>query len=1040
MKPIKLEMSAFGPYAGRMEIDFSELGEGGLFLITGETGAGKTSIFDGIMYALYGQVSNERRNAKNMFSDFAGPDAQMFVRLEFLHANERYAVERSIKYNMSSLKEGRKPEFRPPEVSLVLPGGKAISGSTEVTKAIEKLLHMDYNQFKQVSMLAQGEFQRLLDADSKQRAAIFQKLFDTRRVAAFAVQLKAKRDDLLARKNVAEMELVRAFGAVQISEDSEGAEGVRQAGVNDADDVLKFIRAQNEQDGQSLEGLNKALEESDALQSRLAKDLDRGKKSNELLDDLEEKRKKFEWKAGGKKEAEEAKERISWNDKAVRVEASLKAFEQGKAEEERLMGMVAQSETSLKLAEEEVQKANEAAEEIPTLTKQADDLNGQLTKIKEMQPLFIKLRERQDKATAAENEIKAIERRLADIAELLASMKQKEEEDRKKLQELLEIPQKEAQCEAKGIELAHRLKGYNQLLEIRMTTEKIQVQLGEWVRQYNERSESAARELSRYSQMNSQYLSGQAGVLAAGLVPGLPCPVCGSKEHPNPAEMDEEPLTLDQVKAQQVLNERAQQTLKEAEMACESLRIQLKNLKDQAKRVYADYVIGEEANLQVDIAEIKGRLEQIEIDKNEYAKLVGWIAPIQAEMEEAQKKKEAVEAEQSRLIEKKQELAQQRALNQAHVDQLKERLALGEGSAADAVSRLENRIVALDIKRADIDGRKERLSKVQAEAVQRLVALQAEARERTAALGLIREQNRIKKQRMDDSLAQNGFTGVEDWQRKRMPDDEAETLKIRIENFDKAYREAQIAYEQSRERAKGVERCDVERLEAALKRVQEAAREQRDNALKISQRKAFNAAQQERIELLNREYAQAEHIYNIAENLRRTTDGTLSGSGSISFEQYVQSGFFDQVLESANMRLVRMTQGQFELRRRTDGAKRDGALTINIMDYRTGRERPVGTLSGGESFKAALALALGLSDIIAQDSGGVQIDTLFVDEGFGTLDSESLEQAINVLMEIGEGQRLVGIVSHVEELKQRIDRQIVVRGSSRGSTAEVVLM
>ena len=281
MKPIKLEMSAFGPYAEKIAIDFSKLDEGGLFLITGETGAGKTSIFDGIMYALYGQVSNERRNAKNMFSDFASQDSTMLVRLEFAHKNERYTVERSTRYNMASLKEGRTPEFRPAEVSLISAGGKVVSGSTDVTKEIEKLLHMDYSQFKQVSMLAQGEFQKLLDANSKERAEIFQKLFDTRRVAAFASRLKAGRDDLLAQKNAAEMELVRAFGAVQISEQSQSADAVRQAGVEHSEAVLKFIGEQNALDGRELQSLNEGLKGLDEQQVGLSKTLEQGKKGNE---------------------------------------------------------------------------------------------------------------------------------------------------------------------------------------------------------------------------------------------------------------------------------------------------------------------------------------------------------------------------------------------------------------------------------------------------------------------------------------------------------------------------------------------------------------------------------------------------------------------------------------------------------------------------------------------------------------------------------------------------------------------------------------
>ena len=568
------------------------------------------------------------------------------------------------------------------------------------------------------------------------------------------------------------------------------------------------------------------------------------------------------------------------------------------------------------------------------------------------------------------------------------------------------------------------------------TEDRLKKRIGE----YDARSEDATQQMSRYTQINIRYLSGQAGVLAAALIPGEPCPVCGAEEHPNPAGLDEEPPTLEQVKAQQALSERARQVAKEAEMACETLRVQLQNLKNQGRRLQEDYDIAQDVALQAEISEMRSQLAQIGSEKDRYAKLLDQIEPIRREIERLREAKKQAEIEQSGLMERRQELAQQRAQNQAHADQLKERLALHEGSAADALNRMERKIAELNHKRMEAEQRREWLNAAQAQAAQKLAAVQAEARERSAALGLAEEQNQIYKQRMDESLAKNGFASVEDWKAKRMPEDAAEALRLKIENFDRAYNEARIAYEQSRGRAKGIERCDTGRLQSELEQVQKMARIQRDHTVKIGERRAFNIGLIETIEKLSRGYSEAERIYSIAENLRKTTDGTLSGSGSISFEQYVQSGFFDQVLGNANMRLLPMTQGQFELRRRTDGAKRDGALTINVMDYRTGRERPVSTLSGGESFKAALALALGLSDIIAQDSGGIQIDTLFVDEGFGTLDSDSLEQAINVLMELGEGRRLVGIVSHVEELKQRIDRQIVVRGSSKGSTAELIVM
>ena len=821
MKPQKLILTAFGPYAGRTELDFSAFGGSGLFLIGGDTGAGKTALFDAITFALYGETSGENRKTTMLRSDFAAPDAETSVELAFTHRGRSYTVRRWPDQQRAA-KRGTGMVKVPAKAELIREPDEPVSGASAVTDAVVKLLGIDAKQFAQVSMLAQNDFTRLLNAPSADRAAILRRIFDTadhQRLGQAAVEHARKADEECKRlDDVLLMHVGTLIG--------DGA---------DEETAADLAEMQAERDpfaaGAAAELGRLLLEADDANEKR----------QTSVMNELDE--------------------------KIARGDAGLKIAEERAARRRQLAGLVAEEQ-------------------------RAADVEHQTDLI-----------------------MTDLEKRTANVKENIA----KNEADRAAL----------SQAEADLLKTDHRIglaEGLSadcrQLLQNLADADKADEDAAARQAEYVAAQAALDSAEEEYSTMQRQLNANRAGLLAKDLQKGKPCPVCGSTKHPKIAALPKDHITEKQLEerekaltAQRRSTAAASRTAGDAAAHAHELRAALQRDADGFFARRGDRYTGKPA---------------AELTPDEL--------------------KIALTAQQTSLTE---------GLRGLQADHLKLK------QKTDRARSLAKQADLLNGQMADLE--KQRFA-----ATRR--AANAKARVQQMRETMPKRDNPDALTQLQDALA-------------RLRRDRAAAMAAR---------------------------------DAAVHRLH-------------TNRAAIDALQK-----TMRESAAAREKRAMWDNLSKTINGNLTGKIKLPFEQYVQAFYFDGVVEAANLRFTRMTDGQYRLlRRKSEAVGGKTALDLDVFDAYTGKTRPVGSLSGGESFMAALSLALGISDTIQQNAGGVVIETLFIDEGFGSLDSDSLEKAVDTLAGLAGGDKLIGVISHVEALQDRLTRQIHVTKTRAGSKAEI---
>lgn len=810
MRPLRLTMTGFGPYKDRTVIDLEDLGKGGLYLITGDTGAGKTYIFDAITYALYGEMSGSGRDSKTVRSQYSDDDVVTSVELDFEYYGRRYKVSRTPEYIRRS-KRGDGFTKQTAGASLVKPGDIVVDGSTKVTDEIKDILGIDRGQFCSIVMIAQGEFRKVLNANTDERMKLFRKLFNTLSYDRLASMLKEMNKEIDDEYENSLRDIKFLVNSISCSFDEAlmlKADELKTEESTDTDRVSEL--------------LVKIADSAEYRKTVIDKEL---KLAEEKLGDATAVLALIENHKNNVRNLEKAKERIPQLDENVR-----------------------KADDSLKTAKDELKSAdglrNEAALLGGSLDSydKLDEINTELEKA---------IKERKGKAAELED------------AKFKHSKACKNKESKEEAAETI--------CERHTDEL-------NKLLEA---------------------SESAAM---KYSSMSSAFLREQAGILAGDLEDGKPCPVCGSETHPKPAAPSEDAPTAEQLENQKTAAEDAD-----------------KAAKDKA-------------------AEIKTANEKTESE----------LKALQAEIDDAEKQVNRLEKE---LAEKDAEIKG----IEARLSDC--RTSLAYESRSDAEKRIK-----------EIDAQIEKMTKA--------------VEDRTDELN----KARADKQSNDASIAEltKVVAGAE-------PGDEEKALS---------------------------DRADAETSKKDL--TNEKVRVSAD----------LNAARNSLNTLagIEKDLKSIRGKHEIIDPLSRTANGNLPGKDKITLEAYVQAFYFENIIRHANLRLRMMSGGQYEFVRSTEAGNKKSkfGLDLNVLDHYSGTERPVNTLSGGESFMASLSLALGLSDEVQASAGGIRLDTMFIDEGFGSLDSETLEKAIRTLTELADEDKLVGIISHVEALRTRIDKQIVV--------------
>ena len=1058
MKPLKITMSAFGSYAGEVTVDFEKAGHG-IFLITGDTGAGKTTIFDAIAFALFGESSGRKRDGSMMRSQYAPDERETFVTLVFSQKGERYQVRRRPSYLRLSRRKNKNGEYTTVQVtaqaSLILPDGTEYPGGIrEVNQKLQELIGVDYGQFSQIAMIAQGDYLRLLHASSRERKEIFSKIFDTGVYRQVQTRLKEENDRMAAALEDGRKLIAHELGDVQMSPEREeewqalltrpetGAEQIEEAlsrFLSEQEKALKDMALQKKEKEQAERSLEEKLRQAEEINRQLAL--------------LEKEREALSLLLSRKEEQEELEKRLSLAQKAEKTEPAQRNFQERKKELDAGQKRQKERKEALALLQKNAQAAiREAEEERKRYDARFPGLQEELVKLQNDLPLFEQCKKaRAEQEEAARREAQAGKRRN-EAQEQLESLKQ-QLETLKKEQERLEG----AAGEADALKL--RLEGLKRQKERLL---RLAQQLSEWKKTVQKReekmreAEAALQELARrdraYAERNQAFLAAQAGLMAEKLTEGSPCPVCGSLHHPTPAALLESAVTQEAV-------ERAKQERDEAERKSRRIAGESAGLVESCRRQRFSMeqelgvLMQEEAGTALsweDCGEEAFGERVTAWGRGSHAACMENIRQVQKRLEEAQQAGMLLEEkkqEQTRTEEKREKAEAQKEEADRLLLEMREKLA----AAKSALEQIRKRLPGQTEEEARgalarLTEEKKRLEEGLSQAEERKNTLLQQEKEQAGALQAAEE----NAERLKKALEAAALAWENSWKEQGFDTEEA-CLQARASAADmEAWKRTRAAYDQellrSRERTAqlekqlaGQERTAAEVLQA-LADSRETCRQEREKLEADSGQLAAvwgrNRKALENLKRLWKGQETQEKEYRLLRHLFQTANGRLSGTAGLDFQTWVQRQYFQRMIQAANRRLNVMADGQFLLQCRSlDALGKQGevGLDLDVYSMVTGKVRDVKTLSGGESFLTALAMALGMADVIQSTAGYVQIDAMFIDEGFGSLDEESRMRAIRILQELAGGKRLIGIISHVQELKDQIDRKLIVKKDEKGS-------
>lgn len=921
MRPIKLTMTGFGPYASTTIVNLDDLGKSGLYLITGDTGAGKTTIFDAIVYALYGEASGKNRDASMLRSKYASIDTPTEVELVFEYDGKTYTVKRNPEYERRKSR-GDGLTKQSADATLIIPDGDPITKTTEVTKKIREIIGIDRDQFLQIAMIAQGDFLKLLLAPTDERLVIFRHIFKTHNYKILQDKLREESNALSRKCDDSRRSIKQYIDGIVCDEDSLLASTVKKAKDN------------------SLP----TNEVAELIEKLLEADTSAADKTSAVINELDKALEEINTKLG----------------KAAQTDKAKQSLEQSRA----------------LLPEKEAELVNAKADfdAIPELESKKENIQKEITLFTEELSIYDEVINLTDALTTAEQKLSTDTKsknlnaeKLNTHTEALSTLKAErdslENAGEKKSDLLLELERANAKKE--------NLSNLKALLE---KAENAQKAYKNKLTIYKTAEDKSTLATDKYQKLQKAFLDEQAGILAATLSEGTPCPVCGSKDHPAPAPSSDTAPTEEQLKAAKADADAKQQNTTQASAVCAAAKATAQNA-EEALAVQIESVFG---NIDTDNAKLKIEDECNSCDL--------CIRNLEAQITAEEKK-----------INRKSALSQIIPATESDIEKLK-----------------------TDITNLDVSIAAER------EKINSLTRQITTAKEKLRFENKTQAQTKIRELEQSSSDIANKIRTVTDKYSKAK--DEVIATKSAIAQLEQQLESAEV--------------IDTERENTRKEEITAEKLSNTEKSKVLAARIAANTNSLTNIRKQSDEFTRFEDKLKWVKALSDTANGQITQIERIMLETYIQQTYFDNIIRKANLRLMLMTGGQYELMRKksSDNNRVQSGLDLDVKDHYNGTIRSVKTLSGGESFKASLSLALGLSDEIQSSAGGVKLDTMFVDEGFGSLDEESLNHAMNALMGLTEGNRLVGIISHVAELKQRIDKQIIVtKEKTGGSKIDLVI-
>ena len=1027
MRPLTLTLNMFGPYARKTTVDFSAFGESGVFLIAGDTGAGKTTLFDAIIYALYGNLTNDRRSGQGMRSDYASPNDPTYVNLIFEHGGKTYTITRSPAYERSALR-GSGTVTRPASVSLTMPDGREISSDQDVKREIYNLLRLDYAQFKQVAMLAQGEFLNLLLAKSRDREAVFRKLFDTFSCERAGTILHSRAEKQNDYKNALEQEIQYNVDSIKLPDEvlaSYKGPGSLPHFIVTAGQSISSNTARLQTLDAQIASLEKAYEAALNLKSEAAR-------REKLLQQLTETRNRAEALTAMQGEMDIRSAALKRAEKAAELDAQMALAQRAERDLSTIEANLKNTMTVYAEAKEHYHQAEEAAAALPALQEKLASDTEEKNLLDKLLPLFGELTKKNIEAEKAQEDYTRLEQLIVNLSNDIAGRRNYIATIEKAIASTDQTEADRSKCRLALTERRNRLDEVALMVKRYDTT----IVLLESVRQLDAAAKSSTLSYTQaensYSLAHSEYILGQAGILAQTLKEGTPCPVCGALSHPAPAQLHASSPTQKDLDRLETIRKIRRQAMDEAreKFTAESARYAQAHalLQEMSKKLSIqadpDSITAELAQLRSDILLLQQRDAELE---SILGKRIMHMRARQEQNDILEESLRVLDARNAELRSAAETVARVKAERNTLLERVRE---VDEDPVSIRLKkdRLDNTISVLKAQIEQIQSDRNAAQRQLAEAEGQMKAL-TESRERAI---LVASQ---AAQALDGAAKALGFESASAILAARIDEEARRSLRQTLEKYehDKAFCLSEIQ-RLNKETLDPIPYSEEETA-AAKKALDDCRNEKTLLESEILQAKSLL----DKLEGISQKYVECEKKLARLEHLRDLCEGKMVGMYRISFEQYVQRACLERVLRHANARFTNMTDGRFELRRRSlPGGLMDGALALNVMDYHSGRERPASSLSGGEAFMASLSLALGLSETISEEAGGIVIDTLFVDEGFGSLDPTALDQAISTLIRLGEGSRLVGIVSHVGELRERIGKQIIVkRLPSGGSSASI---
>ncbi|MCL2359673.1 SMC family ATPase [Candidatus Bathycorpusculum sp.] len=1006
MKPLKLTMSAFGSYAGTEVLDFTLLGTNGLYLITGETGAGKTTIFDAISFALFGEASGKTRDRPQMLrSDFAKEKMKTCVEFEFLSSDKRYKIKRTIK------EKGQ-------DADLILPDGK-LSGNRNIESKIAEIIGLDRDQFAQIVMIAQNDFLRFLQSGTDERLKILRRIFGTEVLKQFQEHLK----ELVKQKEAERALILRDFARYEVD-------------VYKRNEQFEEWSQQINTDKTELSIVDNQLDEYNKQERDLAAKLAIAEDICKKFADLAQVQLDFKEHNAKAQDISNAKTRTVRGEIALHKVKPLFDVAQKSATNYTSAQFALNSAKTQEIsANTELEQATKALEALPPLDKAQNNFNTLLnewelatkkqTRLATLKTDHQEIVDKQTKLNKTQNNLTVACYELKNLPHIDNYQVQYDEimnklnTEKDKLTKLSILQTDLTKITNKQTILKNEQEKF----------EKLNVT-------FNDANE-------KYQLLDEAFLCSQAGIIADSLLEGKPCPVCGSTDHPAPAKLSDATVTEVTLKKARVAKEDLQSKRETTSLECNKLKGELETMITRFDTDLAPFIPDATINVALTL------LPEI-------------ISMTQSTVTALSEKKIFAEKSLSELKTKTENTTNRHNELNLAVETLKSELktllkrfiidlsefipnANGENSELELTNLLtqtQNTVAELTPRKIADKQALEELSKNWDSATERKVkantaleSAQTLVKERTTT-----EQNALKL--YDDAqtiykaaLQENGFTNEEQYRAALVTENELTELNKQILTYER--NGERLTHEIARLECEtaGKEPFDLEKLRTEAKAVQSESKNLHQRRDEINSRLSKTTNALEDLRRVGSEFEKNEKTYATVKQLSDTANGKDSVNGRLDFETYAQRVYFERVLQAANQRLKVMTQNRYSFLRKTDnddGRKKMG-LDIEVLDAYTGKTRSAGSLSGGESFMASLSLSLGLSDVVQQNAGGVRLDAMFIDEGFGSLDGEALELAVRTLSDIAGGNRIIGIISHVTELGERIEKQVHVKKTTSGS-------